>query len=65
MLNLINPGDGHPLCTFHRTARLDAGGIGEIPFTKDNQVNSSYTQAGLYRGGPLYLYLLKWMLYNS
>ena len=48
MLNLINPGDGHPLCTFHRAARLDAGGIGEIPFTKDNQVYSSYTQAGLY-----------------
>ena len=38
------------------TAGLDAGGLKEIPFAEVNQVFTPATQAGLYRGGPLYLY---------
>ena len=41
------------------TAGLHAEGISEIPFANVNQVCSSYTgQTVLYRGGPLYMYLL-------
>ena len=46
VVNLINPGDGHPLCIIEQkdnTARLHARGIWEIPFTKVNQVDTSHT----------------------
>ena len=47
MVNLIKLGGGDPLCTLQEqndcTAGLHARGICEIPYTKVNQVDTSYT----------------------
>ena len=47
VLKWINPARGHPLCTLHRAEGLyswvSRRGLWEIPYTKVNQVCSSYT----------------------
>ena len=63
VLNLINLAHGHSLCYWIHyieqkdwTAGLDAGGLWEIPFTKVNQVYSSYTGQTVHKRAALYPY---------
>ena len=64
MVNFINAGGGHPLCTVHRAKdctagyRVDAGGINKRFFIKKlNQVDTSHIGRTVQGRAPL-VYLL-------
>ena len=71
MLNLINSGDGHPLCTVHYieendcTSRLHAGSMCEIPLTKANQVLYSSNTGRTVQGKAALFILYLWALHSE